>query len=79
MSKISEPGHVLTLTDETYVDRQMYLQKRETVKECIGSGPMGEHSMLKSNACYLSSNISDKSVEVRKRECTLIWEALCFI
>uniref|UniRef100_A0A2N9H2D6 Uncharacterized protein n=1 Tax=Fagus sylvatica TaxID=28930 RepID=A0A2N9H2D6_FAGSY len=63
MSKISGHGHVLTLTDGTYVDERMYLQKRETVKECTGGGPVGEPPMLKSDACYLSSNISDKSVE----------------
>ncbi len=72
MSKISGSGHVLTLTDGTYDDGRMYLQKRETVKECTGGRPVGEPPILKSDACYLSSNISDKSVEVRKRECTLI-------
>jgi hypothetical protein len=45
----------------------VYLQKRETMKECIGGGPVGESPMLKSDPCYLDSSISDKSVEVRKR------------
>jgi hypothetical protein len=79
MPKISGHGHVLILMDGTYVDGRMYLQKRETVKECTGGGPVGEPPMLKSDDCYLNSNIRDKSVEVRKRECTLIQEALCFI
>jgi hypothetical protein len=47
--------------------------------ECTGGGPVGEPQMLKSDACYLNSNIRDKSVKVRKRECTLIQETLCFI
>ncbi len=72
MSKISGPRHVLTLTNGTYVDGRMYLQKRKIVKERIDGALVGEPPMLKSDACYLSSNISDKSVNMRKRECTLI-------
>ena len=77
MPKISGHGHVLILTDEACIDGRIYLQKREIVKECTGSGPVGEPPMLKSNDCYLNSNIRDKSIEVRKRECTLIQEVLC--
>ena len=40
---------------------------------------MGDPPMLESNDCYLNSNISDKSIEVRKIECTLIQEVLYFI
>uniref|UniRef100_A0A2N9EXQ6 Uncharacterized protein n=1 Tax=Fagus sylvatica TaxID=28930 RepID=A0A2N9EXQ6_FAGSY len=54
---------VMYSVNGTYVDERMYLQKRETIKECTGGGPVGEPPMLKSDACYLSSNISDKSVE----------------
>jgi hypothetical protein len=68
MPKISGHGHVLTLTDGAYTDGRMYLQKRETVKECTGGGPVGEPPMLKSDACYLNKNIYSKSIEVRK-EC----------
>ena len=79
MPKISGRGHVLILTDGACVDGRIYLQKRETMKECTGSGPVGELPMLESNDCYLNSNISDKSIEVTERECTLIQEVLCFI
>ena len=67
MPKINGHGHVLILTDEACVDRRIYLQKRETVKECTGGGPAGEPPMLKLNDCYLDSNINDKSIEVRKK------------
>jgi hypothetical protein len=77
--KISGHGHVLILTDGACVDGRIYLQKRETMKECTGGGSMGEPPIIKSNDCYLNSNIRDKSIEVRKRECTLIQEALRFI
>ena len=66
MSKISGHRHVLTLRDGTYVDGRVYLQKRDIVKKCTGSGPAGEPPMLKSDVCYLNSNFNDKSVEVRK-------------
>ena len=67
MPKISGHGHVLTLTDGTYINGRVYLQKRKTMKECIGGGSVEESPMLKSDVCYLDSSISDKSVEVRKR------------
>ena len=57
MPKISGHGHVLILTDGSCVDGRIYLQKRETVKECTGDGPVGEPPMLKSNDGYLNSNI----------------------
>jgi hypothetical protein len=79
MPKISGHGHVLILTDRAYVDGRMDLQERETVKECTGGGPVGDPPMLKSNYCYLSSDISDKNIEVRKSECTLTEGVLCFI
>ena len=49
------------------------------MKECINGGSVGEPSMLKLNNCYLNSNISEKRVEMRKIECTLIREVLSFI
>ena len=67
MPKISGHGHVLILTDGAYVDRRMDLLKRETVKECTGSGSVRKPPMLKLNYCNLSSNASDKNIEVRKR------------
>ena len=79
MPKINGHGHILILTDGSCVDGRIYLQKRETVKKCIDDGPVGEPPMLKSNDGYLNSNIWDKSIEVRKGECTLIQEALRFI
>ena len=79
MPKINGHRHVLILTDGAYVDGRMDLQERETVKECIGGGPVGEPPMLKSNYYYLSSNISDKNIEVRKREYILTEGVLCFI
>jgi hypothetical protein len=72
MPKISGHGHVLTLMDETCTGGRMYLQKRETVKEGIGDGPVREPPMLKSDARYLDKNIGSKNVEVRKRMCTLV-------
>jgi hypothetical protein len=79
MPKINGHGHVLILTDRACVDGRMYLQKRETVKEYTGGGPVGEPPMLKSDYCYLSNNIGDKIIEVRKRVCTLTEGVLCFI
>ena len=54
--------------DGVYTGGRMYLQKRETMKECTGGDPMGEPPMLKSDARYLNKNIYSESVEVRK-EC----------
>jgi hypothetical protein len=51
----------------------MYLQKRETVKECTGGGSVGEPLMLKSDTRYLNKDIYSESVEVRK-ECVLWFE-----
>ena len=48
--KISGHEHILTLTDGAYTGGRMYSQKRETVKECTGGGPVGEPLMLKSDA-----------------------------
>jgi hypothetical protein len=79
MPKISGHGHVLILTDGAYVDGRMDLQKRETVKGCTGGGLVTKPSMLKSNHCNLSSNVYNMNTEVRKRECILIREVLCFI
>ena len=79
MPKISGHEHVLILTDGAYVEERMDLEERETMKKCTGGGPVGELPMLKSNYCYLSSNISDKNIEVRKIECTLTEGVLCFI
>jgi hypothetical protein len=76
MPKINGHGHVLILTDGAYVDGRMDLQKRETVKECTGGGPVGKPPMLKLNHCNLSSNVNNMNIEVRKRECTLIREVL---
>ncbi len=67
-SKISEHGHILTRTDGAYIDGRVYLQNKENVKECTGSGPVGEPPMLKSNVCYLERDINSESIEVRK-EC----------
>jgi hypothetical protein len=67
MPKISAHEHVLTWTDGSFVDGRMYLQERETMKECIGGGLAGEPPMLKSKDCYLNSSINDKSIEVRKK------------
>ncbi len=61
------------------LDVWMDLQEREIVKECTGGGPVGEPPILKSNYCYLSSDISYKNIEVRKRKCTLTEGVLCFI
>ena len=79
MPKISGHEHVLILTDRACVDGRMYLQKRETVKEYTDGGPVGEPSMLKLDYCYLSNNIGDKIIEVRKRVWTLTEGVLCFI
>ena len=78
MPKISGHGHVLTLMDGTCTGGWMYLQKRETVKEGTGGGPVREPPMLKSDA-NLDKNIGFENVEVRKRMYTLVWEALSFI
>jgi hypothetical protein len=67
MPKISGHGHVLTWTDGVFSDGRVYLQKRETVKEYTGGGPMGKPLMLKSDACDLK-DIYSESIEVRK-EC----------
>ena len=72
MPKINGHGHVLILIDETFVDGRMYLQNREKVKECTDGGPVVEPLMLKLDACSLNSNSNDKSIEVRKRVCTLV-------
>ena len=79
MPKISGHGHDSTLTDGTCIGGRMYLQKRETVKESIDSGPVGEPPMLKLDARYLDKNVDSESVEVRKRVCTLVGETLSFI
>ena len=79
MPKISGHGHGSTLTDGTYIGGRMYLQKRKTVKESTDGDPVGEPPMLKSNAHYLDKNVDSESVEVRKRVCTLVGEALSFI
>ena len=49
------------------------------MKESIDSGPVGEPPMLKLDAHYLDKNVDSESVEVRKRVCTLVGEALSFI
>ena len=54
--------------DGVYTGGRMYLQKRETMKECTGGHPVGEPPMLKSDARYLNKNIYSESVKVRK-EC----------
>jgi hypothetical protein len=79
MSKISGHGHVSTWTDGTCAGGRMYLQNRETVKECIGGGPTGEPPMLKSDVRYLNQNIYSESVEVRRKVCRLFEEFLYFI
>ena len=79
MPKINGHEHVLILTDGACVDGRMYLQKREIVKEYTSGGPVGEPPMLKSDYCYLSNNIGDKIIEVRKKVCTLTEGVLCFI
>ena len=40
------------------------------MKERTGGGPVVEPPMLKSDGCYRNGNTSDKSIEVRKRECS---------
>ena len=67
MPKFSGHGHVLTWTDGVFTDGRLHLQKRETVKEYTGGGPVGEPLMLKSDACDLK-DIYSESIEVRK-EC----------
>ena len=76
MSKISGHGHVSTWTDRTCAGGRMYLQNRETEKECTGSSPTGEPPMLKSGVCYLNQNIYSESVEVRRKVCPLFEEFL---